>query len=364
MPVTQRLLFYCMLCVLIASTCNPMPWSTTVKCRLKVASRVHEWFRRVAVELQLERLLFLAAGPAHHRQMHGHGSALGVGGGGAAQRAELSALHRGPAAAVGLVDSSEAAACEARVVVIAFCSALAECAGLRPPSGQSSAPSSPHAHPSEGPDASQSSPASSGPCASRPEEQRAAQDAGQALLARVMAAVQGRANLQQAAYCKGDATHRLKLRAWQALCVLAPFASAEQQPRLLDAVLGAVQRFDLASVKQYQERGVPTDACSLSVHSMQRQQTRSRRQHDDVHVSRISCARANLSFVMPCSTALAHAAPAWRRGADAVPNGQGLQRRQARGCLVCAAGGRPLCHHAPGAAPCLLRPRPGAQQSW
>jgi len=73
------------------------------------------------------------------------------------------------------------------------------------------------------------------------------------LLAGVMARV-ATPEMQSNAYFRGSLAHRRKVRAWQALSVLAPAAREEAvAQQLLAAALDALGRAELASVRQYQE---------------------------------------------------------------------------------------------------------------
>ena len=89
------------------------------------------------------------------------------------------------------------------------------------------------------------------------ESAAAARRAGGILLARMLHIVERDERMLFEAYFKGDTTHRFKLRAWQALCVLAPFMDAQQHDSMLGSLLPIMQRADVASVKQYQERCAP-----------------------------------------------------------------------------------------------------------
>ena len=78
--------------------------------------------------------------------------------------------------------------------------------------------------------------------------------AGRALLASMLDAVQSRTVLTMRRYTKGDGTHRLKLRAWQALCLLCCFVHPADEEELIQQVVAELQHPDVASVKQYAER--------------------------------------------------------------------------------------------------------------
>lgn len=115
--------------------------------------------------------------------------------------------------------------CAPRVVTVAFCAALSSAAALPP-------------------------------CAAAADAHvQQARAAGRAVFERMWALQQKvRTSVDEGQYVKGDRTHRMQLRLWQALCVLAPLSAVERQPELLQDMVAALQRFDLASVKQYQER--------------------------------------------------------------------------------------------------------------
>lgn len=81
-------------------------------------------------------------------------------------------------------------------------------------------------------------------------------EAGRAILEVMLELEQRQRPASKVQYFKGDSVHRQRLRLWQALCVLVPFAAPEKLDKLLEDIVAALHQFDLASVKQYQERGV------------------------------------------------------------------------------------------------------------
>lgn len=191
--------------------------------------------------MQLETLL-LAVTPQNDV-----GSTRAAAASDATERAEALSLASLPAdsPAPDLVGNLVTSGSGARVVAVAFCAVLAARAGLTPaPNSQLEA-----------------SPVQ------LPTADTAVHAAGAMLCSRLQLVVREQPEVTAAVYTKGDASHRFKLRAWQALCVLVPFSPAEEQSGLLDDVLAALHRFDVASVKQYQERGAPlqngSHACRL-----------------------------------------------------------------------------------------------------
>ena len=128
--------------------------------------------------------------------------------------------------------------CAPRVVAVAFCAALG--AAPSPPKGAHAVSTS----------------------AMPTAESRAA---GAAIFERVWALqLATRAQVNERQYMKGDSTHSMQLRLWQALCVLAPLSAEDRRAELLRSTIAALQHFDLASVKQYQERGAESP-CSAPV---------------------------------------------------------------------------------------------------
>ena len=152
--------------------------------------------------------------------------------GGLVQRGELAAQPAHSELSAIMLESKSNAHCAPRASAFALVSALAEQAGV------ACARADVQANVSEG-----------------SAERQNARAAGQALLHHMMQLMRDRSDLKRDVYVKGDTTHRLKLRMWQAVCVLACFLPADEQPAALDWLLASLHRFDVASVKQYQERG-------------------------------------------------------------------------------------------------------------
>jgi hypothetical protein len=96
--------------------------------------------------------------------------------------------------------------------------------------------------------------------------EKASMEAGRAVLDVIFVLEQQQRPTSKAQYFKGDRRHRARLRLWQALCVLLPFAAPGKLGKLLGDVVAALHHFDLASVKQYQERGASTSRYRCSAH--------------------------------------------------------------------------------------------------
>lgn len=176
----------------------------------------------LAVQLEL---LFLSSPPL----ASDYGNAGAAAEGSAVQRAEVSALLPHGELSSRMLESERHAHCAPRAAAITFVAALAQQAGVAPGREHASATCN--------------------------NATRDALAAGQALLQHMMRVVRDNDELQREMYVKGDATHRLKLRAWQVIAVLACFMTADELDSSLGWLLEVLHRFDVASVKQYQERG-------------------------------------------------------------------------------------------------------------
>jgi hypothetical protein len=200
--------------------------------------------------MQLEELLLLAPGGPCNTSTIGQSASPPLSGD-SAEQAELAALSQlQDGLACDLFASLQHEHCAPRVAAVAFCSALADRAGLRHPKHfPTASPEEPE------PGATTGEADGSATAAMRVgEEEEEARRAGWVLLQHMLAVV--RRERASESYVKGDAVHRIKLRAWQAVCVLAPFMPESKRTETLQLLLGVLHRFDLASVKQYQERGV------------------------------------------------------------------------------------------------------------
>jgi hypothetical protein len=80
--------------------------------------------------------------------------------------------------------------------------------------------------------------------------------AGLQLLKRLVQAAQSDRELLVTDYFKGSAVHRKKIRIWQAIAALSPFAKLKDSSLSIPIIVEALSRFELASVKQFQETGM------------------------------------------------------------------------------------------------------------